>query len=293
MKPHVRPRPQVRTHLRQHGFSLVELIVAMVIGLTVVGAALAMYVSSGFSGRGSNATSQMTEDANIALSLLRSQIAMAGYSAPTSADASGQLVKAYSGRAIFGCKGGTSDNASALDTMVCANDGSPDSIVVLYQADVRNTVPTTDATPLPTDCLGTGLDEVSPAGGTPHFVAENRYYVNGTNLSCRGNGGGNPQPLVENVTDLKFSYGVAGTTKGLATRYLTAQEVSGNQGASSPLWSQVTSVRICLEIRSETQVLDEDTGYTKCDGSAGTADKFLHRAFTTTVVLQNRIRVPT
>ncbi|WP_230178916.1 PilW family protein [Aquabacterium sp. CECT 9606] len=280
---------------QQTGLSLVELIVAMVIGLTVVGAALAMYVSSGYSSRGSSALSQMTEDASIALGLLRSQVAMAGYGKPIAVNlTTNALVKEYTGEAIFGCTGGpTADTqASPLNSVACTNNAAqPDSITVLYQADINNTVPTTATPPRPTDCLGNAF---APRGGLD--IAENRYYVASNTLMCLGNGNAIPQPLVENIQDIKILYGVARatgpTSNGVAERYLTAQEITGTAlpALSSALWTRVTSARICVVVRSDAQVLDEVTNYFGCDGQPETpADRRLYRAFTTTVVLQNRL----
>lgn len=285
-------KPALRS--RQIGLSLVELIVAMVIGLTVVSAALAMYVNSGFSGRGSSALSQMTEDASIALSLLRSQVAMAGYGKATAVASDGSLQKGYNGAGIFGCKGGPTDatygSGTPLANMACNNDDSkPDSIVVLYEADTKNTVPTSGPPALATDCLGNGLS--APAGGGP-VVAENRYYVKDNTLSCLGNGSTTSQPLVENIKQLKILYGIAGTgSSRVAQRYMTAEQVAGStpQASNSPTWKQVTSVRICVLIQSEKAVLDTPAGYVDCNGSDQPESHFLYRAFTTTVVLQNRI----
>lgn len=280
---------------QQTGLSLVELIVAMVIGLTVVGAALSMYISSGFTSRGSSALSQMTEDASIALSLLRSQVAMAGYGRPIGVNMStNALVKEYTGEAIFGCTGGPTaeTKGSPLNSVTCTNNGAqPDSITVLYQADVNNTVPTTATPPRPTDCLGNSF---AARGGLD--IAENRYYVDSNTLVCLGNGNASPQPLVENIQDMKILYGVADATgaasNGVAERYLTAQQIAGTTvpALGSTLWTRVTSARICIVVRSETQVLDEVTNYFGCDGQPQTPpDRRLYRAFTTTVVLQNRL----
>lgn len=277
--------------LRQTGLSLVELLVSMVIGLTVVGAALAMYVSSGYSSRGGSALSQMTEDASIALSLLRSQVAMAGYSTPTGINAAdGSMVKKYNGqRAIFGCSGGPADDKPSADLTAgnCNNTAAtPDSIVVSYEADTTNTVPGSTAPTVPTDCVGTGL---TAAGG--FFLAQNRYFVNNSTLNCQGNS--TSAPLVDNIVDMKVSYGVAGTLAGglvtnkVAERYMTAAQIGD---AAEPLWNQVTSARICIVVRSETAVLDVAAPYFNCAGtSTQTTDRHLYRAFTTTVVLQNRI----
>jgi type IV pilus assembly protein PilW len=53
----------------------------------------------------------------------------------------------------------------------------------------------------------------------------------------------------------------------------------------------VTSARICIVVSSDTPVLDAPAPpYLGCSGETVTpTDKRLYRAFTTTVVLQNRI----
>lgn len=283
---------------RQAGLTLVELLVAMVIGLTVISAGLSLYVSSGQASRASHALAQMSEDASLALSLLRTQVAMAGYSQATGIHSNGLLSKAYTGLAVFGCTGGaTAATASqnGLDQVVCQDSTStPDFLVVRYEADARNTVATSAG--IPTDCLGNGTPQ--PDGS--YHLADNRYFVKDHTLSCLGNGHTTAQPLVDNIVDMAITYGVAGTTtqgsqtvsSGAAVTYLTAQEISGTAtpDAHSPTWNQVTSVRICLLIRSEQEVLDEALSYDDCSGTATPAkDKRLYRAFVTTVTLQNRI----
>ncbi|WP_374318368.1 PilW family protein [Aquabacterium sp.] len=280
----------------QSGISLVEMLVSMVVGLVVVGAGLAMYVSSGFASKGSTALSQMTEDASIALSLLRSQVAMAGYSNPTGINSDGLLTKNYTGIAIFGCDGGpTAATANGgLASMVCNGGAAADSIVTLYEADTSNTVATSSGAP--TDCLGSGL---TASGG--YYLAENRFFVSNNTLSCLGNGNTTSQPLVDNVVDMQITYGVADTTTvgsttvtgGVAKRYMSATDIIDTASVApttAAKWGQVTSVRICIVVRSEDQILDSAASYYNCAGTATTpADKRLYRAFTTTVTLQNRI----
>src|SRR3954470_22957219 len=65
---------------RQAGFTLVEVMVSLVIGLAVVSALIAAYVASFQSGRHNDAMVQMTEDATLALTVMRQQVAQAGFS---------------------------------------------------------------------------------------------------------------------------------------------------------------------------------------------------------------------
>lgn len=283
----------------QMGLTLVELMVSMVIGLAVIGAGMAMYTTSGFAGKGSSALSQMGEDATLALSLMRNHIAMAGYSRMVSDPTSNTMVKLYTGRPVFGCRFGvnsaTNDNfLSSTDPataqVTCDNGlaAGNDTLIVLYEADQDNTVAT--STSAPTDCLGSGVPSVTSNPLGNYNIAENRFFINANNaLSCRGNGGAPPQPLVDNVTQMQIWYGVSGTVpRGtVATRYLRANQIGDMNNAN---WDQVVSVRLCLVIQSREPILDVPAPFFDCNGvSTPTTDRRLYRAFSTTVVLNNRI----
>jgi len=69
------------------GFALIEILVALGIGLVVVGAVLASYLSNAQTGRLQSAAAQMDEDAQIGLRILTRELLMAGYAMPTSMNA--------------------------------------------------------------------------------------------------------------------------------------------------------------------------------------------------------------
>lgn len=296
-----------RAGLRQAGLTLVELLVAMVVGLSVIGAGLAMYVSSGASSSASSQITQMSEDANTALSVLRTHVAMAGYSRPIGTTSTG-LTKLYAGPAIFGCQNGLSTASksqlmSAGIELTC-NPGAAsanETLIVAYEADVNNTVPTSANTG--TDCLGSEIPaQKAPTGGN-YYVAENRFFLNAAGaLSCQGNGSATPQPMVDNIADFSVMYGVARPDPGSPTvpgtsanRYLTATEVGTMTDAN---WNNVVSVRLCVIVRSEDNALDTVAPpYVDCHGntitpstwgSSSKPDKRSYRMFTSTVVLHNR-----
>lgn len=60
------------------GFSLIELLVSLAIGLIIMVAAISAYVGSAGANRMSDAQSRMNEDAQAALGILAQQIRMAG-----------------------------------------------------------------------------------------------------------------------------------------------------------------------------------------------------------------------
>ena len=283
---------------RQHGFSLLELLIATTIGMVVTLGAIAVFSNSTSARQTTQAQSLMNEDAQAALSLLSREIKMAGYKDPASTSSS---------LGLRGCSGLFQFDANSVndDKLKCETGGTsqPHSLVVSYEADEWNTVKS-KSKGLPTDCLGNGLENEKPA--------RNRYYIDispssGTpNLFCHGNGGSSsvppqPQPMVDNIEDLKFSFGtVAIPASAPIAGYLSATEVEKLASSQSKTdiesaWNQVLTVQICIVVRSEDKNLVTDNAsstYTKCDGTqdASQTDRRLRRAYTTTVALRNRLK---
>ena len=305
--------PSKAPRRRVTGFSLVEIMVALVVGLIVVGAVLVNYLNASSGQRSGAALGQMSEDAGLALNIIRRQVAMAGFSNPSSVNATtGLFVRAYSGRAVFGCWNGFGNPKLGLITdLTCtggATDNTLDSIAVAYEADSSNSL--LDSSSKPRDVLGSSL--VLNAAGTPPYLSEARFYVSGNTLMAQGNGGGttvptagstlpaSPERLVENIVAMRIWYGIAGTdaTTGRPTRtairYATAKDL--NALVSDDIWNRVVTVRVCVVAQSEREVLDAATPYYGCDAvTAGTpatttpGDRRLYRAYTTTILLPNRL----
>lgn len=159
----------------------------------------------------------------------------------------------------------------------------------------------------------------------PYALADNRYFINVdsavSSLSCRGvQGSGaseSSQPLIPEVEDMVIRYGVASRgSLQLASEYdlerhqiidyLTASEVSALPSAPAAIppgasdrenrWSRVLSIRVCVVMRSRDPVPDTPEGgftYRDCDNASVTGtDNYLRRAFTTTVLLRNRLVMP-
>ncbi|MEK8029396.1 PilW family protein [Ideonella sp. DXS29W] len=273
----------------QGGFSLIELMISLVIGLVVVGAVFAAYLSTGTSGRNGRALSQVTEDASIALNVLRTGVAMVGYGAPQDFDkTTGRFVKQYAGVGIFGCDSAFSDLGKPIDQLTCNAKGDADSVAVAYQADQWNSVTSSN---VPLDCLGGALTAVSGM-----YLNYSRYYVQDGQLLCRGPANDAGQALVDNVVDLQIRYGVANRVNGTpdsygAAYYATADEIGAVPNSAG--WTNVVAVRICVVVRSAENALNESVGtYQGCSGPVEVKDDGdlrMYRAFTTTVVLQNRL----
>lgn len=239
MKGYLRLRLPRAHHAK--GFSLIELMISLAIGLIMVVAVFSAYLGASTAGRIAEAQGRMNEDAQTALTVLTQQLRMAG-SNPAQPDRTDKSRRnpAYSpydaatfvnipataspsSFSIRGCSKNFSNITSAtrLDALVCPNGTgySANSVAVSYEADAFNSVPT--APGIPVDCLGAALTSTqvnfpaeNPSGPYFYSVAENRFYidvstVNVPSLYCQGNGQNSiAQPLVENIEDLQLTYGV-------------------------------------------------------------------------------------
>jgi type IV pilus assembly protein PilW len=134
------------------------------------------------------------------------------------------------------------------------------------------------------NCIGTGV-----AVGT---IVNDAFDLNGTDLRC------NNQPLVSNVEDLQFLYGIDNDvpSDNSADQYIAAP--------TAAQLGQIVSVRACVLIRSEdTGIASTNQRYLNCAGALGTAataaaeyttapasdNRRLHRAFVATFNLRNRV----
>jgi len=282
------------------GFTLIEMMVALAIGLAVVGALIAAYLTSFSSGRRSDALVQVTEDATLALNVMRQQVAQAGFSQPHGVNAAGGLVL-HAFPAVAGCEaaGFVDLQASILVPTNCAptspDQATPDSLEVAYEGSVlaakssNGILGGTGGSPQPLDCLGNSFPKThDEATGDDYWLNDSKFYVADGSLYCHGPGNRAGAAIVQNVETLQVTYGMVGQP-GQVSYY----DVAPHPG--SPLWQDVLSVKLCVQVRSGTKVLDKATAPTlgtwiDCRGAQRTStDGFLRRTFTTTIVLQNKL----
>jgi type IV pilus assembly protein PilW len=199
---------------RARGFSLIELMVSLTIGLVIAIAAFSAYLGASSSSKMTDAQSRMNEDGQAALTILTQQLRMAGnnpgqanrtvessrnpiylptptYTVPTPTFTFSAGAYTLTNFRIRGCDGtfanvtSTSATLDSLDTSACESGTSTtpaDSIAVNYEADPYNTIKTT--TGIATDCLGNGLTSISASVPTvtptvpPTIIyATSTYYV--------------------------------------------------------------------------------------------------------------------
>jgi Tfp pilus assembly protein PilW len=159
-------------------------MVAMALGLILVGAVLASYLALWNSTRQQRALREMSEGAQLALSLIRRDLMQAGYVHPTSVsgDRFSPLASPAQGHPVFACpKGFTAADAPAA-AGVCNLSGSEGEAIEINFEATRQTALQTSSGFL-ADCVGnalaasTGQAQSAPADEATRILSSHRYFV--------------------------------------------------------------------------------------------------------------------
>ncbi|RFP80940.1 prepilin-type N-terminal cleavage/methylation domain-containing protein [Hydrogenophaga borbori] len=294
-------RPWRAAH--QCGFTLVELMVALALGLFLVGVVGFTYLQAAGGTRFGALESQMNEEAALALDTLRSQLRLAGYS-DTGADGRRLLKESP----LRGCDGGftSATETGTFDSLACQGGGGNDAIALRFQATAFNTQMVGSGTALPANCTNVGIAATVLAPQVEPWFADNRFYIatdprndNTPTLYCRGSDGPGSfsaaAALVPNVESLQLRYAITRRpTAGEVPPHQVTALVSASDLPPGDEWARVAAVELCLVVRSARAVprdglsMNDTTRHIGCDGSAHTAtDGRLRRAYRTLVPLPN------
>ena len=239
----------IRFH-RENGMSLVELLIALAIGLFLVAVISILFVNSKMIYLAQDANSRLQENSRYAMEVLSQQIRSAGYTDIqfTQLTAANLFAKppafSFTGAPIAGSNG-TSD--------------APDEITFSY-----------DGT---TDCLGNKV--TSPI--------TNLFRISGKKLECLGNGSATAGTILDGIEDLQVLYGQPAS--GGKFSYLPA---SVNLTPATTV--QLCLVLRTQADTDKRGTGTQNQTYINCQGSTTTAsDGYLRRSLTMTVNLRNRL----
>lgn len=253
--------PQVRqTPGSQRGFTLVELMIAMTIGMILLLVIGTVFTSSRQVFRVQEDNARIQESGRFALEILGRSIKQAGNAEIPFTG----LKIGFAGTAITG-----TNLVVPADTLTVQYDGA-----------------TGDR-----DCEDGTVTAANYLAG--NNVIQNHFNLDTATLQlkCQGTLGAAPGVpgagavgivLLENVEDFQVLYGIDTTGDQSVDRY-------------DPLptnWAQVITTRVCVLIRSnQTNIVPAGNNYLNCNGAAVAvpADRRLRRAFTATFNLRNRV----
>jgi type IV pilus assembly protein PilW len=205
----------------QRGLTLIEMLVAMTIGLFLLGGVLTIVSGLRVTFGAQNQLAQLQDNERLAMTLLTDVIQAAGYFPdPTKNTLVGSFPKstafATAGQVITG-------------TSVTAG---PDVVTARYATISGDGV---------INCLG----EINSSGSAVPLSNENEFSVVNGQLQCKRTTvkGTLTVPLVSGVQNLKIWYGVktGGTSQTCTDSYMRASEVT-----AGAYWSSICSVKVSL-----------------------------------------------
>ncbi|MEW5879557.1 MAG: PilW family protein [Pseudomonadota bacterium] len=271
------PRPQ-------RGRTLIEVMIAMTIGLMITAGVITIYGANRQTYRASADVQRMQAAGQLALDRLAYQLRMAGYGQISSSDF--WLVgnpSNFAGEALRVCSGGFDDPTAAAPN--CNNVSTQaDALAVSYLVGGAAATGSGEGR----DCLGAAITAAnSPIA--PQLATRNRFYVASSGgvptLMCVGNDGV-AAPLVPNVEDLQIRLRV-GDPFSRTERVVDPQSAAGWTAAQ---WGRVLGVELCVQVVSESAGLTADPQLgVDCRGNAYPSDGRLRRTFTQVVTLRNRV----
>lgn len=242
-------KPGMPPPSRQAGLSILEMLVAMAIGLVITAAIGYLFIGSVGTFRTQDDNARLQENGRFVMDMMGRDIAQAGYAdiTPVYTD----LKTEFAGTPISGENGvvaaRVAERKAGTDYLRLSFDGME-------------------------DCVGDAV-------ATNPVV--NEYYVNaGNQLMCAGNGaGGAAQVFAEGVEDLQLIYGVDSNGDRTVDQYT----------AAPANWGQVITAQVCLLLRSaNTGGATQAQQYQDCAGNLQPADTRLHRVLRVTYQLRNR-----
>ncbi len=257
----------------QRGRTLIELLVAIALGLLILLGVGTLYLGASQSTRAVAGLASADETGQIALTLIGNAIRRAGYGEIIGASVVGSRNNLlYSGPAVRGC---TNNRFTDVEAGACATTNtSQDSLAVWFQGD--NVLASAQAATQ--DCLGNnpptpnvGDDNFRARVGTLPLV-RNEYYIANGNLWCQGNGNATPLVLLNGVEEFKVYFGfdteayanpANQTNRPTARLLLTASEIAQNYPDPSPAisrWDYVVSVYVCVLVRTQETGVNVQSG---------------------------------
>lgn len=287
-----------RSHMiREKGFTLIEIFVAMIIAMIILGVVSESYLSGLATQRLESEALRVQESGRFAMDLISRSVRRAGFRntyAPGATTAQEFCSTTTPPRAHIE---GVDDPATPVSIQ-----GTP--TVVINSSDVLtlrgygedNAAGTADGSVI--DCLGNSISRGELVEETL-YVAHDASNGNEPALFCRSSKESDPQPLVAGVESMQVLYGEDTDNDGVINRYVPFDSLTASGGVDN-----VFSVMVSIVVRSAnptTRIVEPRFEYTHFSGTdqektvtlpsatttSATADKRLRRQFDSTISFRN------
>ena len=269
---------------KQKGFSILELLIAVSIGLFLIAGIATSYATSKGSSIKKDQFSALEDNGRIALEVITRVIEHAGYS-PGGGTIS-PFITAPSDVTIDTCSDGTQNVIDASIFSATADNSAGDVLGIIHHSD-DNIFTDCTGDPLPPSCRLTAIPGVNPIPDASKIY--NSFFRNSVtdNLECAGSRNGSREIIAEGIENIQFLYGIdtIDDSEVKVDRYVNATNIGGQ-------WNDVVSIQVAILVRSLKAVKHEaeSTQYTLLDHVVTTnTDRFQRAVFSTTVHIRNTL----
>lgn len=312
--------------LQPHGFSLVEIMIALALGLFIMAGLSTVYVSSKETYALRDQISELDENARIAMGALRTHLETAGYASKTGMQLDNYLLPTHFVPSTVTCPTGQT-NIINVERILKSADGSALGTSVLTTNQIMARADTIGVSFIADDlifkdCTGSSWKNrctVDPssslkdwANESPQAQTARRVYSSFKvqknasrknsldegipELSCGGSLNTYSQPWAQGIENIQFRYGVdvlpnpipVGQKKQWQVdQYWSAAEVDNNNA-----WDKVALVQVALLVRTIEPVFKqaEEKNHQLFDQRIKTNDRYKRSVYTTTIYLRNIAR---
>ena len=273
---------------RDRGFTLVELMISLTLGLLISGAIIQLMISNSAVQSLNRAMTSAQESGRFIVSRMRSEILMTGrYDAlsprlNTTVDVVSEAAFVKNHPIPLP---GDFVNGAAIGALQ-GEDGGNDTLVTGFQGD--------------SDCRGYKLGYAD----SEEFYVVNQYFVEDMKLKCRGfdgrvlqgqkvavdNDGDTAYTLLDDVYSFQVQYGIAnnvlaGDESARPVRYLSANLLAAQLATGS----KVLTVRIAVLVKGDSELVIEPVPYFKLlnESAIQPGEKRFFKQFETTISLRN------
>lgn len=270
---------------KQNGLSLVELLIAMLIGVFLLAGISSSYVNSKNSSVQRDQLSLVEDNGRLVLEVISRAIEHTGYTPVNAGVLPTQFITNGADVVAHACPDGSQNVIDTSIFPITADIATGDSLGVIFHGDDK----------LFSDCTGGVLPAGCRLNPPPlnNAIPEssriyNSFFVDNatTTFRCAGSRNGTAQVIAEGVENIQYLYGVDTTgSDNLVDRYVNATDAAG-------LWNSVVSVQVAVLIRSLKPVKSTNSSkqYTLLDTViTSPSDKFQREVFSTTIRLRNTL----
>lgn len=283
----------------QKGFSLIELMVAMFIGLFLLSGIASSYISSKKASINRSQTSLLEDNGRLALEIITKSLEHTGHAPSGTFTNNNPFIMDLGDVVSDACPNGATNVVDTSIFKITADDDAlvQDSIGVVFHGDDNvftdcsgNILTASAAIPAVSGCrlrpLSTHEDDRNTM--TNGSKIYNSFYVDNVSktLECAGSRNAAAVTIAEGVENMQLMYGVDTDSDKIIERYVNASDMDANQ------WASVKSIKVALLVRSLKAVKNtaESKTYTLLDTVKVSPNDMYQRAvFSTTIHLRNSL----